>query len=49
MYNELIKLTNEELEQKIEFGEHAGGTNGMKLVNTCNSILNERALKCIEN
>lgn len=44
-YTELNKLTNEELKAKIEFGESAGGIHGMRLVKSCNDILNKRALE----
>ncbi len=45
MYSELIKLSTEELKEKIKFGEQAGGVYGIKLVEMCTDILNHRALK----
>lgn len=42
MYSQLMELSNEELRNKIEFGEGAGGPYGIRLVNMCTDILNSR-------
>ncbi len=44
MYSQLVKLSTEELKEKIKLGEQAGGPYGVKLVEMCTDIINHREL-----